>query len=72
VSAAIEAIHVGRLVAVGLARHTSSTWAVFLTWARPISAAFLDLAGHDQLLEAARADDVRALADEDRPLSSAG
>src|SRR5207245_4232922 len=23
----------------GLARHTSSTWAVFLTWARPISAA---------------------------------
>ena len=56
----------------GLARQTSSTCALARTCARPISAASSNWLGDDQLLEAPRADDVRALADEDRPVVVGG
>ncbi len=56
----------------GLARHTSSTWALARTCARPISAASSNWLGDDQLLEPPGADDVGALAHEDRPVVVGG
>ena len=50
----------------GLARQTSMIWAPRFTWAPGDLRGVLELLGDDQLLELAAADDVGALADDDR------
>ena len=68
VSEGHEAVHVGRLVPVGVGQADVEHLGAALTWARPTSAASSNRSCDDQFLEAARPDHVGPLAHEDGPV----